>query len=124
MGLKLALIRKLINYSIQSQGLPICWRYRRKEDSLPKHCPIQREFNEVCSIGPSTGKPNAHKLQEELIKESEAIGGEWTASVTPAEPMFPRAPPIEKKLKTKELSMKAAAHITAGVKKLLLLDPP
>ena len=43
-GLKLALIRKLIIYSIQSPGLPICWRYRRKEDSLPKHCPIQREF--------------------------------------------------------------------------------
>ena len=84
----------------------------------------RQEFDEVCSIGPSTGKPNAHKLQEELIKESEAIGGEWTASVTPAEPMFPPAPPSEKKLKTKELSMKAAAHITAGVKELLLLDPP
>ena len=64
-----------------------------------------QEFDEVCSIGPSTGKPNAHK-QEELIKESEAIGGEWTASVTPAEPMFPPAPPSEKKLKTKELRMK------------------
>ena len=23
----------------------------------------RREFDEVCSIGPSTGKPNAHKLQ-------------------------------------------------------------
>ena len=84
----------------------------------------RQEFDEVCSIGPSTRKPNAHKLQEELIKESEAIGGEWTASVTPAEPMFPSTPPSEKKLKTKELRMKAAAHITAGVKELLLLDPP
>ena len=28
---------------------------------------------EVCLIGPSSGKPNAHKLQEELVKESEAI---------------------------------------------------
>ena len=84
----------------------------------------RQEFDEVCSIGPSTGKTNAHKLQEELIKESEAIGGEWTTSVTPAEPMFPPAPPSEKKLKTKELRMKAASHITAGVKELLLLDPP
>ena len=74
----------------------------------------RQQFDEVCSIGLSTGKPNAHKLQEELIKESEAIGGEWTASVTPAELMLPPAPPSEKKLKTKELSMKAAAHITAG----------
>ena len=82
-----------------------------------------QEFDEVCSIGPSIGKPNAHKLQEELIKESEAIGEEWTASVTPAVPMFPPAPSSEKKLKTKEVSMKAAAHITAGVKELLLLDP-
>ena len=84
----------------------------------------RQEFDEVCSIGPSTGKPNAHKLQEELIKESEAIGGGWTASVTPSEPMFPPAPPSEKKLKTKEPRMEAAAHITAGVKELLLLDPP
>ena len=85
----------------------------------------KQEFDEVCSIGPSTGKPNAHKLQEELIKESEAIGGEWTASVTLAEPMNYPASPSEKKLNTKEPSMEAfAAHITVGVKELLLLDPP
>ena len=85
----------------------------------------RQEFDEVCSIGPSVGKPNAHKLQEELMKESEAIGGEWTASVTPAEPMICPASPSEKKLNTKEPSMEAsAAHITAGVKELLLLDPP
>ena len=57
------------------------------------------------------------------MKESEAVDGELVASVTPAELMFSLTPPSEKKLKTKELSMKAAAHITAGVK-LLLLDPP
>ena len=85
----------------------------------------RHEFDEVCSIGPSTGKPNAHKLQEELKKESEVIGGEWTASVTPAEPMICPASPSEKKLNTKKPSMEAsAAHITAGVKELLLLDPP
>ena len=79
-----------------------------------------QEFDEVCSIGPS-----AHKLQEELIKESEAIDGEWTASVTPVESMILPALPSEKKLNTKELSMKAtAAQITAGVKELILLDPP
>ena len=85
----------------------------------------RQKFDEVCSIGPSIGKPNAHKLQEELIKESEAIGGEWIASVTPAEPMICPALPSEKKLNTKEPSMEAsAAHITTGVKELLLLDSP
>ena len=92
-----------------------------------KHKPEKDEgqkFDEVCSIGPSAGKPSAHKLQEELIKESEAIGREWTALVTPIETMiFPA--PSEKKLNTKELSMKAVvAHSTRGVKELLFLDPP
>ena len=60
-----------------------------------------------------------------MIKESEAIGGEWTASVTLVEPMIFPAQPSEKKLNTKELSMKAAAtDSTGGVKELLLLDPP
>ena len=80
--------------------------------------------DEVGSIGQSAGKPNAHKLHAELVKESEAIDGELAISVTPAELMFSPIPPSEKKLKTKELRMKAAAHITTGVKELLLLDPP
>ena len=85
-----------------------------------KHKPMEdegQEFDEVCSIGLSAGKPSAHRLQEELKKEGEAIGGEWTASVTPVESLL--------KLNTKELNMKAAAaHKTGGVKELLLLDPP
>ena len=93
-----------------------------------KHKPAKderQEFDEVCSIGPSAGKPNAQKLQEEMVKESEAVDGELAASVTPAKPMFPPTPQSGKKLKTKELSMKVyATHITAGVKELLLLDPP
>ena len=93
-----------------------------------KHKPSEDErqdLNEICLIGSSVGKPNVHKLQVELVKKSEAIDGELTASVTPKEPMLPPTPPSEMKLNTKELSMKAtAAHITAGVKELLLLDPP
>ena len=79
---------------------------------------------EVCSIDPSAGKPNAHKLQAELVQKSEAVDGELAASVTLAEPMISPASPSEKKFNKKELSMKAAAHITVGVKELLLLDPP
>ena len=70
-------------------------------------------------------KPSAHKLHGELVKKSEAVDGELTASVTPAEPLIPPAQPSEKKHNTKELSMKATVeHITGGVKELLLLDPP
>ena len=58
------------------------------------------------------------------MQKNEAVDGELVASVTPAEPMFPPTSPSENKLNTKELSMKAAAHITVGVKELLLLDPP
>ena len=80
---------------------------------------------EVFSIGPSVGKPKAHLLQEELVQKNEAIGGEWIAPVTPSKPMIFPASPSEKKLNTKDPSMEAyAAHITAGVKELLLLDPP
>ena len=79
---------------------------------------------EVCSIDPNAEKPNAHKLQEELVKEREAADGESAASATPAEPMISPASTSEKKFNKKELSMKAAAHITAGVEELLLLDPP
>ena len=93
-----------------------------------KHKPAEDEghqLDEVSLIGSGAGKPSAHKPQVELVKKSEAVDGELTTSVTPAEPTIPLAPPSEKKLKTKELSMKAiAAHITAGVKELLLLDPP
>ena len=80
---------------------------------------------EVCSIGPSVGNPKAHLLHAELVHKNEAMGGKLAASVIPAEPMFSPTPPSERKLKTKELSREAsAAHITAGVKELLILDPP
>ena len=81
-------------------------------------------FEEVCSIDLSAGKPEAQLLQAELVKESEAVDGELAASVTPAEPMISPASPSEKKFNKKELSMKAAAHITAGVKEVLLINPP
>ena len=93
-----------------------------------KHKPVEDEgqkLDDAFLIGPGVGKPSAHKLQEELIKKSEAVDGELIALVTPKEPMIPPAPPSEKKLNTKELSMKAtAAQLPAGVKDPLLLDPP
>ena len=63
----------------------------------------EHESYEDCLIGPSAGKHSAHKLQEELMKNSEVVDEELTSSVTPPA---------------------TAAHLTAGVKELLLLDPP
>ena len=83
-----------------------------------------QKLNEASLIGSGGGKLSTHKLQVELVKKNEAVDEELIASVTLAELMIPPAPPSEKKVNTKELSMKAtAAHITASVKELLLFDP-
>ena len=66
------------------------------------------------------GSHNMRHVDFRGLTGSQQTPGFWGVT----EPMFPLVPPSEKKLKTKELSMKAAAHITAGVKELLLLDPP
>ena len=85
----------------------------------------EQESDEDCLIGPSARKHSAHKLQEELLKNSEAVDEELTTSVTPPAPLIPLAPPSDKMLNTKELNMKAVvAHLTACMKELLLLDPP
>ena len=85
----------------------------------------EQESDEDCQIGPSTGKHSAHKLQEELMKKSEAVDKELTASFTPPAPLIPPAPPDGKMLKTKEQKLKSnAAHLTASMEELLLLDPP
>ena len=93
-----------------------------------KHKPAEdegQELNEVCLIGPGAGKPSAHKLQEELIKKSEIVDEESSTSVTPLTSLIPPAPSKDKMLNTKELRIKAtAAHLTASVKELLLLNPP
>ena len=80
--------------------------------------------DEVCSVGQNAGKPKAPKLQAELVNQDEAVDWELSASVTPAEPLVSPKSPSEKKVNKKEPSMRAVAHATAGVKELLLLDPP
>ena len=85
----------------------------------------EQESDEESLIGPSAGKHSAHKLQEKLMKNSEAVDEELTASVTRLAQLIPPAPPDDKMLNTKELRMKATvAHLIAGVKELLLLDAP
>ena len=85
----------------------------------------EQESDEDCLIGLSAGKHSAHKLQEELMKNSEAVDEELTASVTPPTPLIPQAPPDGKMLITKGQKMKSnATHLTASMEELLLLDPP
>ena len=80
--------------------------------------------DEVCSVGQNTGKLEAPKLQAELVNQDEAVEWELFASITHVEPFLIPKSPSEKKVNKKESSIKAIAQATAGVKELLLLDPP
>ena len=85
----------------------------------------EQELDKVCLIGPGAGKHSAHKLQEELMKNGEAVDEELTASVTPPAPLIPTTPPEGRVLKTKGQKLKSVvAHLTADMEGLLLLDPP
>ena len=85
----------------------------------------EQEPDEVCLISPGAGKHSAHKLQEELIKNNEVFDGESSASVTSIAPLISPAPPEGRVLKTKGKKLKSvAAHLTADMEGLLLLDPP
>ena len=85
----------------------------------------EQEPDEVCLISPGAGKHNAHKLQEELMKNNEVFNGESSALVTPPVPLIPPAPPEGKVLKTKGQKQKStAAHLTVDMEGLLLLDLP
>ena len=84
----------------------------------------EQESDEVYLIGPGAGKHSAHKLQEELMKKGEAVDEELTASVTPPTPLIPLAPPEGRVLKTEGQKLNSvAAHLTADMEGLLLLDP-
>ena len=59
------------------------------------------------------------------MKNNEVFDGESNASVTPLVPPIPPAPPEGRVLKTKGQKLKfVAAHLTADMEGLLLLDLP
>ena len=71
------------------------------------------------------GECGPHKLQDEVTKGSKAADEKLNISITPPESMVPIAPPDGKMLKTKGQKLKSnAAHLTASMEELLLLDPP
>ena len=85
----------------------------------------KQESDEDYLISPSTGKHSSHKLQEELMKNSEAVDVELTVSVTPLAPLILPAPLEGRVLKTEGQNLNStAAHLTADMEGLLLIDPP
>ena len=90
-----------------------------------KHKPVEGDkegSDEVCLIGQNTRKPNVHKLQE-LANQGEAVVWELSSVIT-VEQLVSLKSPSEKKINKEGSSNKAVAQATAGVKELLLLDPP
>ena len=90
-----------------------------------KHKPVEGDKegrNEVYSIGQNAGKPKVHKLQE-LANQGEAIVWELSSVITAEQLVCPKSP-SEKKINKEGSSIKAVVQATAGVKELLLLDPP
>ena len=77
--------------------------------------------DEVFLSGTRVGRHDTNEQQEELMENNETVNEESTIPPATVSPL-----PLETRLpKTKELSMKApAAHTTACMEELLLLDPP
>ena len=78
--------------------------------------------DEVCSVDQNSGKPNVQELQgidnqgetAVLVLPSVATAGQLLSSESTS----------GKKINHGKLNIKAAAQTTAGVEKILLLDPP
>ena len=85
----------------------------------------EQNSDEVCLSGTSVGKHSAQELQEELMNNNEALNEELTTPVTPLATVIPPPPPENRMLNTKEQKLDStAAHLTASMEELLLLDPP
>ena len=65
MGLRVALIRRLIIYSIQSPRLTICWRYRREEEIEQ---PVPMTAEETCKE--KEAEPEKVIISEDLVKKN------------------------------------------------------
>ena len=90
-----------------------------------KHKPVEGDKegrNEVCSISQNAGKPKVHKFQE-LANQGEAIVWELSSVITAEQLVSPKSPSA-KKINKEGSSIKAVVKATAGLKELLLLDPP
>ena len=78
--------------------------------------------DEVCSVDQNSGKPNVHELQE-IANQGGAVVWKLPSVVT-AEQLLNSKSTSEKKIDKEKSSSNAVVQTTAGVKELLLLDPP
>ena len=85
----------------------------------------EQKSEEVYLSGIGVGKHSAHKLQEELTKNQEAVNEGSTASVTLPASVIPPTPRESRMLNTNEQKLNLiTAHLTAENEEFLLLDPP
>ena len=90
-----------------------------------KHKPVEGDkegSDEVCSIGQNAGKPKVHKLKI-LANQGEANICELSLVIAAEKLVIPKSPNV-KKINKEGSSIEAVVQATAGVKELLLLDPP
>ena len=91
-----------------------------------KHKSLEGEMegnNEVCSVDQSSGKPNDHKLQE-LANQGKAVVWELPSGTTAEQLLSSKSPSEKEKINNGKSSSNVVLQTTAGVKELLLLDPP
>ena len=91
-----------------------------------KHKSLEGEMeenNEVCSVDQNAGKPNVHELQE-IANQGEAVVWEFPSVVTAEQLLSSKSPSEKEKINKEKSSSNAVVQTTAGVKELLLLDPP
>ena len=85
----------------------------------------EHKSKEVCLSDTGEGKHSVHELQEELIKNQEAVDEGSTASITLPASVMPPAPPESIMLNNQEQKLNLiVVHLTASMEELLLLDPP
>ena len=83
-----------------------------------------QKSEEVCLSGIGGEKHSVYELQEELIENQKEVDEGSTTSVTLPASVMPPAPPDSIKLNNQEQKLNStAAHLTARMEELLLLDP-
>ena len=86
----------------------------------------EKKSEEVCLSGTGERKASIHKLQDELIGNQEAVDEGSTTSVSLPTAVMPPAPSKSIMLNNQEHQKlnSTAAHLTASMEELLLLNPP
>ena len=85
----------------------------------------EQKSEEVCLSGTSEGKSSIHKLQEELIKNQEAVDEGSTASVSLPASVIPPTPQENIMFNNQEQKLDSTVvYLTPSMEELLLLDPP